>query len=682
MTAVCLAGVPHTQSKAAGDALNQAGVAKPLPIRRERAIDIDELQSRIRPLLDRGRSVGRVWEHLASELLLRNMDVPAWGWSIADPTRGILDFWAAHDPKIRFLIVYRSPLEHLEEAYSTGFDTRSCAELLQDWLEENQVKLSFYLEHPERSRLTSLSGFLREPESALTHFIEAGITAGEDQDSTPDHKTRAKDDIRRLFEYLVAQSVMSVPEDTLDEVRALYDELKAASPLIKTGEEDAHDAAWHRLDTASLRACSTTAGIQGLQTLLGDLARIRSERDAFAREAEKEKERTEQLVARMEELEAAKQRAERDLDARPGVEEKRALEQRLDKARNENEAMLLEVDRVQRSLETQAQSHRHTREEQASLRERLVRAARHRGAVHWEVKARSSETNTSGNRLDWTLYDALLGEEIYPVIEASTQLLGGNVILDFPWPSESGVQTTATSAVISAQRIDPRDTAGMRALSSTEYQNLQRLVGIFDALLPKLDLPSISVRRWKKALSRLVTAVEAHAETLRFDAVELRHEQINPDYEHLWLVLNNASFGQRQVGQWSFRIACADVSQERFGDYPKIEVPKQNESLLEAWFAEGPDEWSGEKLELRFALPDSMDKALWRRITAFDQRLVTGLIQRLPDMLQRLQDSGVTPHRSWVEWQKLVENVQTIYERKTAKRSRSASRRGGQESRS
>lgn len=153
---------------------------------------------------------------------------------------------------------------------------------------------------------------------------------------------------------------------------------------------------------------------------------------------------------------------------------------------------------------------------------------------------------------------------------------------------------------------------------------------------------------------------------LDFEGVQLRNEQVNPDYEHLWISLQSPSFGEHMADQWHFRISCAGVKPSEFGQQPKLELPEQSDQLLTNWFAESESE-HGRKLELRFALPNAMDTGVWKQIQSEDQQLIKALCQKLPDIVAALKKQNIYITRNWADWETLAANMKRIHHAKVSK---------------
>lgn len=169
-----------------------------------------------------------------------------------------------------------------------------------------------------------------------------------------------------------------------------------------------------------------------------------------------------------------------------------------------------------------------------------------------------------------------------------------------------------------------------------------------------LDALHFGVNQFSLLLKQITPSV-------RYDKVVLKREQVNPDYEHLWLKLMNLSFGSRHDESFEFRLSCANVRPNVFGGYPKLEFPEDVASQsFENWFEESYDDF-GAKLELRFALPDAMDISIWEQLSERDQEFVAEIIRLLPKILNELKQANVKIKRSWEDWLQMSENIAQIY---------------------
>lgn len=99
-----------------------------------------------------------VWQGMALDLMLGNLDQSFWGWS--DPQAiYALDYWQELDPHLTFVLVYDEPHRALMEAALAQSDVDDAApmqdlrRLLDNWVAYNGALLRFHLRHAGRSLL-------------------------------------------------------------------------------------------------------------------------------------------------------------------------------------------------------------------------------------------------------------------------------------------------------------------------------------------------------------------------------------------------------------------------------------------------------------------------------------------------------------------------------------------------
>ena len=110
---------------------------------------------------------GKVWESLAVDLFLSNLDHQCWGW--ADSRLAwFLDFWAGFDPQVRFTLVYCTPEAAAARALCGGVATADALQqALASWVEMQTALLRFYHRHRERCLLVNVDAVVRAPEAFL-----------------------------------------------------------------------------------------------------------------------------------------------------------------------------------------------------------------------------------------------------------------------------------------------------------------------------------------------------------------------------------------------------------------------------------------------------------------------------------------------------------------------------------
>jgi hypothetical protein len=98
--------------------------------------------------------LGKVWHELASDLCLGNINNGLWGWAM-DDTGPLLDYWLDFDPGVRLVLVYTSPIEHLQH-HIQGVEELTpllVERALLRWVEQSEALLVRFHSHSPRCLL-------------------------------------------------------------------------------------------------------------------------------------------------------------------------------------------------------------------------------------------------------------------------------------------------------------------------------------------------------------------------------------------------------------------------------------------------------------------------------------------------------------------------------------------------
>jgi hypothetical protein len=186
MKIILAVGAPGAGHEAVFSALTAAGVSTALPSRRDahspqemtrlllNALDVN---SATQTPLEQVRP-GKAWEELATDLVVPNLQQPAWGWA-DHQLAWVLDFWRDFDPQVRLLFVYSSPAEYLLARLgpkrTVGRPMLETA--LREWQEWNTSFLRYQLRNPQRCLLVNAQAALAKPAALVKLLQESwGVT--------------------------------------------------------------------------------------------------------------------------------------------------------------------------------------------------------------------------------------------------------------------------------------------------------------------------------------------------------------------------------------------------------------------------------------------------------------------------------------------------------------------------
>lgn len=251
---------------------------------------------------------GPVWQGLALDLLMGNLDQPLWGW--ADPKAiHVLNYWKLLDPTVVFVLVYDAPQSVLAASLLNGggqalagtAGVDETAALLDNWSAYNRTLLEFFYANQSRCLLIQADDVLRAQPAMLQKMrtqLEAPVTA----DAIVDAQTDPAIEPYAFLARQIAQGLVPKGHPSL----LLFSELQAAGSLPVRRDQAQHNT----------------------QLALQAFGRLRESKDERAA-----------LEARLADLQAKLQ----ELESAPAANQKELEE--------ENELLLAQLHQVQEELE-------------------------------------------------------------------------------------------------------------------------------------------------------------------------------------------------------------------------------------------------------------------------------------------------------------------------------------------
>lgn len=114
-------------------------------------------------------TVAPVWQGLALDLMLANMEQSLWGWADIQAVY-LLDYWKAQDPQTIFVLVYDTPqsalTRHAVEQLET--DPEALQAKINGWMAYNAALLRFHLRNTERSLLVHSD----QVQASAPHYLQ------------------------------------------------------------------------------------------------------------------------------------------------------------------------------------------------------------------------------------------------------------------------------------------------------------------------------------------------------------------------------------------------------------------------------------------------------------------------------------------------------------------------------
>ena len=719
---LCITGALAPELNAISTPLYQAGLATAAPIERETRIDMHTWHQRAKPAFVEQRPLGKLWENVANDLLLANLDKPCWGWHDTDSIWA-MPFWAEQEPNTHFLLVATRPEYQLAQSLLDDTPGKlDISALLTHWQHHHQRLLDFYLANPERCLVVDAEQAQQHPQALVellaqrwqlpldAHGIAEPTTAPNQPDALALY----------LAQQLIEQHLLTQQDKGF---QTLHAELQAAQhPLVNNPPEPA-------------QAASLEAIVLHYQQLNNQQQNDQRQLESDAQQIEALNQSADQLTQQLQQTQHALSKAEQQHQA-----EQHQQQQALDDLKQESELLLLQLHQVQEELEstflkhqqleslyqTLESQHKHTQQQLTQAQEQLKQtqeklkqaeqqrdAAKQHETTQRQQQAELEDTKQENELLLLQLHQ--VQEELEHYFLEHQKLSSTHETLENRWqrllkrhPDYCDYQTldthedpqqpdtlqwhfqglefagqhwptlqirstlNAPGVVLTLHQPDAapfkvgipksaQERRYLQSLSSRQWQYAQHLPKLLVQGLQDAELSTELKTRYQQALNALAESLASLPALLRVDDVNLHNVQVNPDYEHLWLELVNPTWGNEQLETWHLRLSTAGVTPTQFGAYPKLEIPAQPTPWLENWYAESQDD-HGSKWELRFAQPDTLDMGAWQQLTPRDQTLLTQVLEQLPMLLNHLQEQGQEPGRGWQAWLQLVSDMQRIHQ--------------------
>jgi hypothetical protein len=345
----------------------------------------------------------------------------------------------------------------------------------------------------------------------------------------------------------------------------------------------------------------------------------------------------------------------------------------LKEAEQENELLLLQLHQVQEELEHYFLQNQKLGNELAELQARLDKLyKRHPNLSEYADVTVAVVEESKVPALAWQFNNLSLAGRTFASLQVITLLEQDAITLKLENAKEILIRCpkSLNSENLEISGSNLNSATWLQELANSDWLLLGALIKLLRQHLDNSDTPvaeqGVDTKIWCTALNRLEQALAGLPAVLRFDKVRLKHEQVNPDYEHLALQLENPAYNKVQLPDFEFRLSCAHVSPGHFGEFPKLEFPEStSHGILDTWYKEADDE-VGPRLELRYSVEHGPDITVWARLSEHDHALITSLVYVLPQIVSTLQTQNLYLSRDLADWQQLVTTIQQQLEEQVA----------------
>jgi len=659
--------------------------------------------------------LGKIWEKLACDIFLANYQLPLWGW-VESESVWLLKFWQAFEPNTYFLLSCIHPQDVLASYIASSkepINEYAIGELLDQWLDYHQALLYFYHRNTEYSIIFDISVAVNQAPSLLKACEEQwdiNLNHSDNNRQKIENQDQAKQKVDVLAEYLAKKHLSNYPE-----VNALFDEINATLLQFNDSEKKEENpftlaklsSAYRRLSLQK----QTKAAKKENELNLKKLKKISEEKQALdkklteshsrIKEAEQEselvllqlhqvQEELEQYFLKNQEkkrksqeetkkskeykkqydyLNTQKQDLEEKLiESNKHLNKKKQnFDEKLKESEQENELMLLQLHQVQEELEHYFLKYQSQQKVEQTLEKRWQRML-DRNPSYCDYQSielkKVHYTENNSQLLMWEVTDLNTARREFERLSFTTKISTDGVSLIFSrentetakplqrWPLSSQAQIDCEVDLLPANNI-------LNELATSDLDLVRSILNLLLTILSdesyqlnKNNNKPLNTTALKQVFEQTLQALDNLPTSLRFDTVELKQEQSHPGYDHLWLTLKNLQLGKESWPEFSFRLATTNIPEDQFGTHPRLEFPAETAQVLKSWFAESKDDW-GDKMELRFAVPDAMDREVWEKLSDWDRAFLILLMKQIPMIFNNLQMREIDISQNWTNWSEI-----------------------------
>ncbi|EFI60590.1 MULTISPECIES: hypothetical protein [Comamonas] len=271
MKKIIVVGHPQSGYEGVEELLLACGMAEAQPSRREgfTPVQISETLAKVHGAVPvqyvrvaeqlEQINVAPVWQGLALDLMLANMELPLWGWADTQAVY-LLDYWKSQDPQTVFVLVFDEPLSVLTRQTLEQADAgpEELEAKVNAWMAYNSAVLHFHLCNPDRSLLvhaaqvqTSAKSYLQQVSSRINTQLQLpGEAELQEASENPQSvllngQSRQGLESNVLAQWLARQLLEEYPQAT-----ELYEQLQATASL----PQHAHGEAGRQLLATDVQA--------------------------------------------------------------------------------------------------------------------------------------------------------------------------------------------------------------------------------------------------------------------------------------------------------------------------------------------------------------------------------------------------------------------------------------------
>lgn len=344
-------------------------------------------------------------------------------------------------------------------------------------------------------------------------------------------------------------------------------------------------------------------------------------------------------------------------------------------AGQENDLLLAQLHQVQEELERYVLRNKDLEAKAAQAGQRLMRmVGRQTNGIAWESVQTEIEPGSGGAQLRCRATQVVVSAKEWDSVEFTAHIHGGALAFGFTrgpdqpkvltrWP-HSAAAADCITATVYPDAEDQDGNSLLKEISTSDWDLLCGLPKLVAQGLQQIRGPlhegSPSLQAWQDATRATLPALQRQPLAVRVDTLRLLGNFVQAGREYLVLRAEQLSLANKRFTAIDFRLGCNLGPKGEFGQSARLEFFKGSTPATFDNWAPNVRDPAGDRLDLVFVFPTSMNLKDWAALSVNDRGMVLLLADQLPALLADMQPEDVRLSRSLDAWLELANKVRSF----------------------
>jgi len=341
-------------------------------------------------------------------------------------------------------------------------------------------------------------------------------------------------------------------------------------------------------------------------------------------------------------------------------------------ADQENEVLLTQLHQVQEELERYYLRNKALDVAATQASQRLRRLWSHQpDGIDWESVQVQAVPGPEGAQLRCRATQVAVSDKVWDALEFMAHIHKGALAFSFTrgqglpevltrWPRSAAMADRMT-VTVGPEAVDEEGNSLLKEISTSDWDLLRGLPKLLAQGLQQIKGPlpqDASVHQtWLDAARATLPALQRQPMALRVDTLRLMANRVVAGREYLVLRAEQLSLAHQRFAALDFRLGCNIGPKGEFGQNARLEFFQGSAPGTFDHWAPNVKDPAGDRLDLVFVFPTSMNLKDWSALSVNDRGLVLLLVDQLPTLLGYVQTDKLRLTRSLDDWLALANTL-------------------------